>query len=125
MRLGQNQCDTLAIGTLTVANNKVVDEMFPAIIYFDRNKPSLCKESVCYVFEADATSIRMYYSGSVEFKGSGLIDKFSCSYDFVDYSLTKKGDLKMSYQFVTYGSDDPCEKIKYHTEELPKFERPQ
>ena len=44
---------------------------------------------------------------------------------FVDYSISSMGNLKRSYQFVTYGSDDPCEKNKAYSEELQRTERPQ
>ena len=123
-RFEQSNCDSVSIGILTEVNGSITSEAFPAITFYNKSNPSLCKEATCYYFEANSSSLRLFYSGDVSFKANGIIGKYSCGYDYVDYSITAKGNLKLSYQFVTYGADDPCEKIKNYTEELPRVERP-
>lgn len=123
-RIEQNNCDSITSGLLIVENGIVKEEMFPLSIFFNKDKPDLCKDVVCYKFEATEEALRLFYTGSVEIKTDNLPGRTECYFSVSNYSLTPEGNLKISYSFDAFGEDDPCSKVGIYSEEFARTSKP-
>jgi hypothetical protein len=123
-RIEQSSCDSITFGLLIVENGVIKEEMFPLITYFNKDRPNLCRDSVCQKFESTEELVKLFYNGSIEIKTDSLAGKTECYYSAVTYSLTPENNLRQTYTLDTYGEDDPCSKVDTYSEEFLRTSRP-
>lgn len=117
----QLNCDQITLGYIVLENGKITDDLDPAITYYNSNNCG----SKCYLRFEEATNLmRLIYRGSIEIPGDGLVEKYQCHYDYVEYSITSKGDLLLSHPIISRWDGDPCGKVGTYTELHIKTEKP-
>lgn len=122
MKYAQSGCDELDVGFIQIENGKVKEEIFPAITYVNKRSPQFCKNTTCSFFDDQDKYLRLYYSGSIEFKNP--LSDIICFYDYADYSVTPQGDLKIGYGIAADSDSDPCRKHQGYFEVQSRTSKP-
>lgn len=110
----QTGCEKLSIGQLILEDGKVIHDIDSAAVY---QNSATCQSDCALTFQANKDSLTLNYGGTVEVPYSGgMRDKYSCSYDSVDYSVTSQGNLKLNYNLNSWGPEDYCARATFAEE---------